>query len=321
MTVEKLDLIDKRIISELDKNARINYSQLGKKIKVAKETIKYRIKQLEKNGTIKGYYTVIDFSKLGFIVNRICIRIQTSLEKEKEMNEYLLNSKKIAVFYRVNGQYHIILGIRAKNIWECEKFWNDFKERFGDYITIVNSSIFTKYTEFSRIYLLEDKGEKKEFITLSESKPEKIDEIDEKIILFLSNNARAPLIEIAKNTKTSIMTVREHLKKLINNKIITGFRIIIDLRKIGMEYYKVDLWIKRMEKLGEISRHILSHPNVIYTEKSIITSDLEFDIEVENFEKFIEIMDYFKKKFPEDIKDYKYYSLIKNYKMIYAPSI
>lgn len=319
MKLEKLDLIEKKIITALDTNARINYSKLGRELKIAKETVKYRIKQLEKKGIIKGYYTVIDFSKLGFIINRLCIRIQAPLEKENEMNNYLLNSKIVAVFYKTNGPYHIILGIRAKNIWECEEFWIKFKEKFGDYITDVHSSVFTRYVEFSRKYILENKNEKKEFITLSKSNLEKINEIDEKIILFLSNNARASLVEIAKNTKTSIITIREHMKKLIKKKVIAGFRTIFDLQKMGMEYYKVDLWFKKIEKSKEISQYILSHQNVIYYEKSIISGDLEFDLEVENFEKFIKIMDSFREKFPEDIKDYTYYSRIKNYKMIYAP--
>ena len=43
MSLEDLDLIDRKILAELDKNARISYSELGKKIRVAKETVKYRI--------------------------------------------------------------------------------------------------------------------------------------------------------------------------------------------------------------------------------------------------------------------------------------
>ena len=60
---------------------------------------------------------------------------------------------------------------------------------------------------------------------------------------------------------------------------------------------------------------------MIYTERSVISSDLEFDIEVENFEEFIKIMNSFKEKFPEDIKDYAYYSRIKNYKTSYLPDL
>ena len=47
MLLDTLDLTDRKILSELDKDARISYSELGKKIRVAKETVKYRITQLQ----------------------------------------------------------------------------------------------------------------------------------------------------------------------------------------------------------------------------------------------------------------------------------
>ena len=50
MSLDDLDSIDRKILTELDKNARISYSELGKRIRVAKETVKYRIAQLEKQG-------------------------------------------------------------------------------------------------------------------------------------------------------------------------------------------------------------------------------------------------------------------------------
>lgn len=128
-------------------------------------------------------------------------------------------------------------------------------------------------------------------------------------------------MEISKKLNVSVVTTRYHIKNLINKKIIIGFRPIFNLRALGREYYKVDLWFGRFGKAKEIAQTILSHPKVIYTEKSLITSDLEFDVEIENFEKFMEMMDSFKAKFQGEIRDYTYYSLVKNYKTSYIPSL
>jgi hypothetical protein len=101
--------------------------------------------------------------------------------------------------------------------------------------------------------------------------------------------------------------------------VIVGFRLIFDLNSLGREYYKVDLWLRGFEHADEIRQHILSHPDVAYTERSIISSDIEFDIETKNFDSFISTMESFKRKFPNEIRDYSYYSLIKNYKTRFAP--
>ena len=320
MSVENLDLTDSKILSELDKNARISYSELGKKIRVAKETVKYRIAQLEKSGVIKGYYTVINFSKIGYSIYRLYIRLQNIPPKtEQQMIDYLISSKKVAVFYKINGPFHLALGIWAKDQWDYEQFYSELKQKFGEYISSSHFSLFTEYLEFSHSYLLPGE-EKITFTTLTKTNIEKTDELDFRLLSYLSNNSRASLVEIAKSLGTSIVTARYHLKNLINKKIIIGFRPIFDLQKFGRQYFKVDLWLISFDKKKEIRQHILSNPDVIFAERSIGGSDLEFDFEIDGFEKFIELMDGFKEKFPEEIKDYKYYSLIVNYKTSYIPS-
>jgi len=322
MTVEDFDLTDRKILAELDKNARISYSELGKRTHIAKETVKYRVEQLQKKGIIRGFYTVVDFSKLGFTLYRLYLRLQNTNPKiENEITNHLSQSKNVSVFYRINGAYHVALGIWARNTWEYEAFWLAFKIKFGEYFSNYHLSLMTEYFEFSRLYILPSKTEKEIFTTISKSEAQKLDNIDFQLLAFLSNNARAPLVKIAENLKISIVTARYHLKSLINKKIIIGFRPIFNLHALGYEYYKVDILFKKFDKTKEIMQHILSHPNVIYTERTLISSDLEFDVEIENFEKFTEMMDSFRAKFPEDIKDYTYYSLIKNYKTSYVPAL
>ncbi|MFH1784937.1 MAG: winged helix-turn-helix transcriptional regulator [Candidatus Micrarchaeota archaeon] len=318
-----LDLIDRKILSELDRNARISYSELGKKIRVAKETVKYRIKQLQQKDIISGFYTVLNFSKLGFTLYRTYISLQnTSPEIEREIENYLINSKNISIFYRVNGPFQIALATWAKTPWEYEEFWLNFKNKFGEYLAEYHLSVMAEYFEFTRPYLLpSNTNEKLTFTTIIKSEPEKLDPIDLRLLVFLANNARASLVEIAKKLKTSVVTVRYHLKKLIEKKVIIGFRPILNLRALGKEYYKVDLWFRKFDNAEQIKENVLSHPNIIYTEKSMVTSDFEFDVEIESFEKFTEMMDNFKSKFPNDIRRYRYYSLVKNLKLNYMPEI
>ena len=73
--VKKLDYYDKKILFELDKNARITTSSLAKKIRKSKQFVDYRIKKLEQEKIIKGYTSVIDYSKLGYISMRIYFKL------------------------------------------------------------------------------------------------------------------------------------------------------------------------------------------------------------------------------------------------------
>ena len=51
----KIDLKDRKILFELDKNARISYAQIGKKVGLSTEVVHYRIKRFEEKGIITNF--------------------------------------------------------------------------------------------------------------------------------------------------------------------------------------------------------------------------------------------------------------------------
>lgn len=319
--MKSIDTVDKKILTELDSNSRINYSAIGKKIRIAKETVKYRIEQLQKKGVIKGFYTLINLSRMGFMVYRLYLRFRNTTPKEEEqIISSIAESQNVSILYKINGPYHLAIGVWVKDFWELNKFIKDLKLNFSPNLISLNLSTIISYNEFTRSYLDNSNSPKIAFTTISKSDPEKLDQTDFKLISFLSNNARASFVEISKKLNLSLVTIRSRLKSLIRRKVILGFRTILDLNKLGLSYYKVDLWLSKFDNEEKIKRAILSNPYVIYYEKSLNTSDLEFDLEVESFDQFLEIIDSIKSQFPEDISDYSYYSLIQNCKTSYAPS-
>lgn len=61
----QLDRTDKRILHELQLNARITNQELADKIGLSPSPCLRRVKQLEEQGLIKGYVTELEASKLG----------------------------------------------------------------------------------------------------------------------------------------------------------------------------------------------------------------------------------------------------------------
>ena len=56
-TVSKLDRIDRAILNELIRNARISMIELGQKVGLSKTPVALRVKRLEAEGVITGYDT------------------------------------------------------------------------------------------------------------------------------------------------------------------------------------------------------------------------------------------------------------------------
>ena len=75
----KLDKQNKKILYELDKNCRQSFNQIGRKVNLSKNSVRYRINLMKKVGIIKGFHTLIDIGKLGFMGFRIYLNLQNTL--------------------------------------------------------------------------------------------------------------------------------------------------------------------------------------------------------------------------------------------------
>ena len=71
----KLDIKDKKILYELDKNAKISASDVAKIVLLSKDAVGYRIKNLEDKGIIRGYRAVVDLTKLGYSLFRVYLKL------------------------------------------------------------------------------------------------------------------------------------------------------------------------------------------------------------------------------------------------------
>jgi len=82
--------IELRLISELMKNSRRSDRELAKIIGVSQPTVSRTIKRLEKEGCIKEYTAIPDFTKLGFEIMSVSfakLKGPISEEKLKEMRK------------------------------------------------------------------------------------------------------------------------------------------------------------------------------------------------------------------------------------------
>lgn len=61
-----------------------------------------------------------------------------------------------------------------------------------------------------------------------------IDEIDQKILSFLVNNARMPFLEIARECGVSGAAIHQRVKKLEQNGVITGSRLLVKPQALGL---------------------------------------------------------------------------------------
>lgn len=81
----KLDIHDKRILEILLSNSREQVSSIGKKIRLRRENVNYKISRLTKLGLIKEFNTVLNEKQLGLVHYTVfleLVNLQNGTEKE-----------------------------------------------------------------------------------------------------------------------------------------------------------------------------------------------------------------------------------------------
>lgn len=138
-----VDELDKKILRLLSKNARIEYQELSTKLKVAANTIKYRIKNLEKTGIIEGYAISVDYTKLGLEMYTLQFKLNSS--RDEKLIAYLRSNKNIWFYYKYLGQetWDIGIGIIVKNHNELRSIMIELKNNFGELIKIHDMFLVT----------------------------------------------------------------------------------------------------------------------------------------------------------------------------------
>jgi len=317
----KLDLKDKKILFELDFNARISYSQLAKKTGLSKQGAEYKVKNLLKKGVIKGFYPVINVPKLGYIYCRLLVTLQ-SLTKEKrdEIIEYLKDYRKVFWLFSMQGMFDILIVIWAKSMTEFKEFIEELETKFGENIKRKVETITTDVIHYQHRYLLEKK-ETKEIHIKETDKRIKIDDLDKKIIDLLCTDARISLIDISKKVNESAKVVAYRIKKL-EKGFIEGYRPIINHNKIGFTYYKVviDLYKISKEELIRLKSYIRNNPSVIYIVEGIgLPADLEIEMMVKSNKQLFDFINDLKFRFPKLIGEYNTVIFMDTLKVKYLP--
>ena len=302
----KLTVKDRRILFELDSNSRQTVSQIAKKAGLSRDIVNYRLNQLVKRGVIGGFYAVIDISKLGYLFCRIFLRFQKiDPRKEEEIIQYCKQTPSIGWLYTIDNRWNLVFAVYVKTIQELEDVYDSLTYKYGDYLAEKSVSIATKIHHFRHNYLFgtNDFSEK----VLGGTGTVTVDKTDLHLLKVLSNNARLPMIEVAKKVDLTPNAAKYRMKRLIKNNVILGFRAKLNTKMLGYEHYKVFLFLENTTKklMAKLTTFLRFHPQVIYITKAIGTSDLEFEAMLHNRNELHELMRELRSKFSDILKDYE----------------
>lgn len=319
--IVKVDQKDRKILYQLDFNSRQTFSEIAKKVGLSKEVVNYRIKRLEQEGVIKGYYTIINMSRLGYMCNRFFIKFKNDdPQKEQEIISFFVKHPKYWWVDSMDGFRDLGVGSWEKTILECHKMKEEVLTKLKPYIFEMEQSIYATFQIYRRAYLINKKTKETKAINYISDEITIIDKTDENILRCIAADARMPLLDIAKKLNLTPMIVKYRMKKMMEQKIIEGFRAMIDISKIGYYWYKIEFMLTDYSKKQQMLNFFAIHPHIVYAYESTAQADLEVELEVESYEQFRQILNEIRTKFDDAIESYKHLLWYKEHKIVFFPN-
>jgi|SRR3954464_911436 len=120
--MKTLDLLDKKILRLLQKDARLNTKEIANKIGLSVTPTYERLKKIEKSKIIKGYVALLDQQAIGKTCSAFCtisLRLH-SAPLLKQFEQALRSFPEVMECYHVAGAYDYLIKIVVDNM-------NDYK--------------------------------------------------------------------------------------------------------------------------------------------------------------------------------------------------
>jgi DNA-binding Lrp family transcriptional regulator len=208
------------------------------------------------------------------------------------------------------------------NISEFYDFWKKSLEQYGSLFSNRFFSLYIHGRGYPLNFLLYNdtdtvKSTKVDSFGISNNIT--IDEIDDKLLNQISINARITSVDLSNILGCSSQNVIYRMDKLEKNGLIQSYRTAIDFSIFGYNLFKVNIQLRDYSKRMQIIKKFEESPFINYFSASFGLCDLEFEFILRDADHLIDIIDKINDKYPDAIRNYDYYSDIKNYKETFLP--
>lgn len=121
-----LDDTNRRLLSELQDDARLSLAELGRRVGLSSPAVAERIQRLEQAGVITGYRTTIDPRALGLALS-VVIRIRPAPGQLHNVAELAQRTPEVVDCRRITGEDCYVMTAHVRDVLHLE----EVIDRFG----------------------------------------------------------------------------------------------------------------------------------------------------------------------------------------------
>jgi Lrp/AsnC family leucine-responsive transcriptional regulator len=115
----KLDTKDWQLLEALQRDARLGYAELGRKVRLSTPAVAERVKRLEETGMIVGYRAVIDPKPLGYAIEAM-VRVRCDGIACARIGVLVADIPEVLDCRRLAGEDSALLRVVAMSVGHLE---------------------------------------------------------------------------------------------------------------------------------------------------------------------------------------------------------
>ncbi len=134
-----LDDIDRRILAELQENARITFTELGRRASLTAPAGAERVRRLEEAGVIAAFRAHLDPARVGYPITAF-VRWTSSGPDCSRLGEVAKEIPEIVECHRITGETSYILKVAARSVQHLEALIDQLMPHGSTITSVVLSS-------------------------------------------------------------------------------------------------------------------------------------------------------------------------------------
>ena len=122
MSDYQIDDLDRQILRELKKDARVPFVEIADKLKVSGGTVHQRVNKMRLGGVLGGFQPVLNRAKLGFGVSALVgIHLRNAKDCSKVIDR-LRELPEVTEAHYTTGSYALVIKVSTMNIESFHSF-------------------------------------------------------------------------------------------------------------------------------------------------------------------------------------------------------
>ena len=143
-----------KILSIIEKNSRIDLKELAVILGVEEADIVNEMEQMEKDGVICGYHTLIDWEKTSAEKVNALIEVRVTPQRGNGFDsiaEKIYKYSEVHAVYLISGGYDLLVSLEGKSLKEISTFVSEKLSTLDSVISTATHFILKKYKDHGTI--------------------------------------------------------------------------------------------------------------------------------------------------------------------------